>query len=437
MKKYENLEEEFRSSQLYQTLSGSGSFVAEKVAQGLGKAAEGIDRAVKGAPPFPPGPNGSNGTPGGFPGPGNMPGPQPGGPFPGAGRPNPQNGPRPGQGMPPQGGPTGAPRPGGFPGTQSTRGTPGAPTGNGQSPQGGQPNGYYHYRYTPPQPPKQKARKTNYRQPFEGPMPPQQNAAYPHAGRAQNVKPVPPPKMKIVRRHSVAKYYITGVTALLYALTVPMTQPSHFIVFAIVEVLIFLLSAALFRGKKVFVPDEEAEKKTEAPPKEKPKEPEEAKPTRTGDPEVDKLIDEGNGYLKKLHEANDAIPDEALSDSIERMERASSDIFRYIAENPEKSSQIRKFMNYYLPTTLKLLDSYRKLSSQNVKGETVTNTMFNIAGMMHTVADAFEKQLDSLFSEEAMDISADITVFETLLRQEGYVGDKDPFSSDKEQEKTS
>ena len=70
---------------------------------------------------------------------------------------------------------------------------------------------------------------------------------------------------------------------------------------------------------------------------------------------------------------------------------------------------------------LKLLNSYQRLSSQSVKGENITSTMFNIAGMMHTVADAFEKQLDSLFSEEAMDISADITVFETLLKQEGFV----------------
>ena len=70
---------------------------------------------------------------------------------------------------------------------------------------------------------------------------------------------------------------------------------------------------------------------------------------------------------------------------------------------------------------MKLLNSYQRLSAQNVKGENITSTLFNIAGMMHTVADAFEKQLDSLYAEEAMDISADITVFETLLKQEGFV----------------
>ena len=106
------------------------------------------------------------------------------------------------------------------------------------------------------------------------------------------------------------------------------------------------------------------------------------------------------------------------------MERASADIFRFIADHPEKAPQIRKFMNYYLPTTLKLLNSYQRLSQQSVKGENITSTLFNIAGMMHTVADAFEKQLDSLYAEEAMDISAGITVFETLLKQEGFVDEE-------------
>ena len=172
----------------------------------------------------------------------------------------------------------------------------------------------------------------------------------------------------------------------------------------------------LFKGKKEFVPIQ-----PEKPKEEPKKEPEKEEKSHTGNPEVDKIIDEGREYLKKLRAADDAIPDETLSEDITRMERASADIFRYIADHPEKAPQIRKFMNYYLPTTLKLLGSYQRLSAQNVKGENITSTLFNIAGMMHTVADAFEKQLDSLYAEEAMDISADITVFETLLKQEGFV----------------
>lgn len=233
----------------------------------------------------------------------------------------------------------------------------------------------------------------------------------------------PGPPMKMVRKGSPAKYYITGIVALLYALNAPMTEPANFAVYAIVVVLTFLLSRAIFKGKKQFVPIEEPKPEPKPQPESK-KEPEPEKKSRTGNPEVDKIIDEGHGYLRQLRQANDAIPDEALSADIDRMERASADIFNYIAKHPEKAPQIRKFMSYYLPTTLKLLNSYEQLSRQSVKGENITSTMFNIAGMMHTVADAFEKQLDSLFTDEAMDISADITVFETMLKQEGFVEDK-------------
>lgn len=236
---------------------------------------------------------------------------------------------------------------------------------------------------------------------------------------------VPGRPMKMVRKPGPAKYYITGVAALLYALNAPMTEPVNFAVFGIVVLLIFLLSGAIFKGKKEFVPMEEPKPQPKPEPKPEPKkEPEPQKKSSTGNPEVDRIIDEGHGYLRQLREANDAIPDEALSADIDRMERASADIFNYIAKHPEKAPQIRKFMSYYLPTTLKLLHSYEHLSKQSVKGENITSTMFNIAGMMHTVADAFEKQLDSLFTDEAMDISADITVFETMLKQEGFVEDK-------------
>lgn len=234
----------------------------------------------------------------------------------------------------------------------------------------------------------------------------------------QQVPAAPAPQMKMVRRGSPAKFYITGVAALFYASNFPMYELPHYIIFALVLAGVFVLSGKIFKGKKEFIPVQAARPEQQVAPKTE-NQPEEK--SETGDPEVDKIIDEGREYIKKLRAANDAIPDEALSDDIDRMERASADIFRFIADHPEKAPQIRKFMNYYLPTTLKLLDSYRRLSAQSAKGENITSTMFNIAGMMHTVANAFEKQLDSLFTDEAMDVSADISVFETLLKQEGFV----------------
>ncbi len=380
------VEAEYRSSQVYKTLNGLPG--ADKLAEGLGRAAAGIDAALNSVGPV------VKSAAQGY-----------------------RNG------RPPQ---------------------PGAHQAPSAPPPPGAPNGSYHYTYRyngaqpnrqasrPPQPTRQGP-QPGYR-PGPGTPPPAQpyRQAPPHPTQSTRppagVTPAPAPQMppmKVVHMGSPAKYYITGIVALLYAMNGQMIEPHEWAVFAIVVLLTFLLSGAIFRGKKQLVPVV-AEEPKPAPQPEAKKEPEPQpeKKSTTGNPEVDKIIDEGHVYLKKLRAANDAIPDEALSADIDRMERASADIFNYIAKHPGKAPQIRKFMNYYLPTTLKLLNSYEQLSKQSVKGENITSTMFNIAGMMHTVADAFEKQLDSLFTDEAMDISADITVFETMLKQEGFVEEK-------------
>ncbi len=369
------VENEYRSSQMYKTLSGANIPGADKLAEGLGKAAAGLDQALNTVGPA----------------------------------------------------------------VQSAARTVQEEVRRAQSQQDKPPDGSYRYTYRyqgKNAPPPNAQSTTQTRPPQQQARPSPQQQAYTQQGHyrpPQGVTPVPPPKMphqpqpqmKLVRTGSPAKYYITGIAALLYAMNGPMTEPANFAAFAIVVALVFFLSGALFKGKKQFVPIEAEKPQPKPEPAPEPKkEPEPEKRSRTGNPEVDKIIDDGYGYLRQLRAANDAIPDEALSADIDRMERASADIFSYIAKHPEKAPQIRKFMNYYLPTTLKLLGSYEHLSKQSVKGENITSTMFNIAGMMHTVADAFEKQLDSLFTDEAMDISADITVFETMLKQEGFVEEK-------------
>lgn len=274
---------------------------------------------------------------------------------------------------------------------------PGRNGQNAQAPQGG-------YTYAPPQ---NRAQHGPYRAPH----------------------PVPPPVrpgMIEKRQPSNAKFWLAGALCALYALTMPMYDWIHLVPLALVGVGGFFLGRLIFKGKKYYVPVEAEKPKEEEKPKPEPKpEPEPERRASTGNPEVDKIIDEGYGYLKQLREANDRIPDEVMSARISRMEAASADIFAYIAENPEKAPQIRRFMNYYLPTTLRLLTSYEKLSRQRVKGENIQKTMFEIEGMMETIAGAFEKQLDSLFGEDAMDIAADISVMESILKQEGLSDDED------------
>lgn len=145
-------------------------------------------------------------------------------------------------------------------------------------------------------------------------------------------------------------------------------------------------------------------------------------PVSTGDPEIDALMDQRDKALSEMRRLNDAIADETVSGHIDHMEETSRKIFAYVAEHPQKLPQIRRFLNYYLPTTLKLLNAYDRMGAAGVAGANIDGTMGKIETMLGTVAAAYDKQLDALFAGEALDISAEITVMEQMLRQEGLSG---------------
>ena len=111
-----------------------------------------------------------------------------------------------------------------------------------------------------------------------------------------------------------------------------------------------------------------------------------------------------------------------LEELFEQLEEVTGKILDYVAQHPEKRSQIRKFLNYYLPTTLKLLNAYDRMGAAGVEGANIDGTMGRIDAMMDKVVEAFDKQLDALFADEALDISTDITVLEQMLAQEGLGG---------------
>jgi 5-bromo-4-chloroindolyl phosphate hydrolysis protein len=142
----------------------------------------------------------------------------------------------------------------------------------------------------------------------------------------------------------------------------------------------------------------------------------------SGDKSDDQILEEGRGYIKKLRELNDKIDDERLSAGMDRLEEISGSIFDYIAKHPEKAPKIRRFVNYYLPSTMKMLETYYTMSSQGVRRENISQTMERIEKVMDSLIVAYEKQLDILFSDEAIDISTDIDVLEGMFAQEGLGG---------------
>lgn len=136
-------------------------------------------------------------------------------------------------------------------------------------------------------------------------------------------------------------------------------------------------------------------------------------------PEVQKVLEEGDAYVKKIRACNDAIPGVEISEKIARLELLTDRIFDRVELNPGSVSDIRKLMEYYLPTAIKLLEAYEELDAQPVAGENILSSKAEIEATLDTLNVAFEKILDSLFQDTAWDVSSDISVLNTVLAQEG------------------
>lgn len=124
------------------------------------------------------------------------------------------------------------------------------------------------------------------------------------------------------------------------------------------------------------------------------------------------------GALRAIRSANDRIADPVLSEKIDHLETVAGKIFREVEEHPEKQQQAATFLNYYLPTTLKLLDSYAKFEEAGIEGENLSRAQEHIEETMDALIKGFDKQLDDLYRNEAMDIDSDIRVMENMLRRD-------------------
>ena len=136
--------------------------------------------------------------------------------------------------------------------------------------------------------------------------------------------------------------------------------------------------------------------------------------------EIDEMIAKGDHYIRMIREANDAIPGEVISQKLDRLEMIVRKIFESVKKHPEQMDEMDKFMEYYLPTTEKLVNAYKEFDALPVKGENVTTSMREIENTLDTIIHAFEQLLDDLFMDAAFDISSDISVLHTMLAREGY-----------------
>ena len=222
------------------------------------------------------------------------------------------------------------------------------------------------------------------------------------------------------KRKSAAPFYAVGVLWICWGALLPLYHPAHYAAAAAVSAVVFFLVSMLCRTGAVG----QTGQAKEAQPKEK----------STGNPELDKMLRDGRLAIAEMKRLDENIADPGISADIVRLEQVSAKIFEEVGRSPEKLPQIRRFMDYYLPTTLKLLNAYDRMSGTGVSGENIDATLARVEGMMRTIVSAFEKQLDSLYGTEALDISTDITVLETMMAREGLTDQ--PLKADEPKEGT-
>ena len=140
---------------------------------------------------------------------------------------------------------------------------------------------------------------------------------------------------------------------------------------------------------------------------------------RSRDSTIKDMLEEGQQYKEKIQDCNDLIKDRDISKKLDRMERIIEAIFHEVEINPSQASKLGVFMNYYLPTTEKLLESYLDMGEKRVKGKAVKKALADINCALDSINDAFEGLLERFYEEQELDVASDISAMETIMKQEG------------------
>ena len=232
--------------------------------------------------------------------------------------------------------------------------------------------------------------------------------------------------MAFVRKKSVLPIYLVGATWLVWSVTAPLYRPTHYVMAALSSAAVYYLGKIILPDKGYEMPDPQPQDAPQAQAQPQ------TQPAAHTDPEIAALLQERARAVGALRRLNDAIEDPQLSEQIDHLEHPTQKIIDTVAKDPEKLPQIRRFLNYYLPTTLKLLNAYDRMDAAGVEGTNIDGTKGRIEDIMSTICTAFDRQLDALYGQEAMDINADIAVLEQMLAREG-LGSMNFSADDKNQ----
>jgi len=188
----------------------------------------------------------------------------------------------------------------------------------------------------------------------------------------------------------------------LYCVIFPLSGVLHFVILAAVGLITFGVLSLIFPSKTVSI---DATKE----------------PERTGDENVDSLLAEGEKTVAEMRKLCVSIPDEKIKLKADELACITDRIFKKLLVEPGVYTQVKRFAEFFLPTTVKLLNSYDRFSQSGVEGENITGTMERIDTALDTSLESYRKFYDSLFESQALDIETDISVFDTMLKKEGLL----------------
>ena len=206
--------------------------------------------------------------------------------------------------------------------------------------------------------------------------------------------------MREVKRKSALPVYIAAAVFAVYAMVFPLYAWSHFLIAALVTAAAWLAADKLIKPTVEYVPEPEPE------------------PVSYG-ASVDAILAEAKKARGEMERLSASIGDAAVKEKIAKLISLSDAIARDAVQDASDVPQIQKFQSYFLPSTVQLLEAYDRMSAPGVEGENISGAKGRIADMLQTEADAFQKQLDALYKNDAMDVDADIKVMEDLLAREG------------------
>ncbi len=211
--------------------------------------------------------------------------------------------------------------------------------------------------------------------------------------------------MREIKRRSAIPVYIAAAVFALYALIFPLYALWHFFIAALVTAAAWLVADRLIPPVVEYVPEE----------------PSEPEPEDQYSPEVAAILQEAKLAGGEMTRLARSIGDGAIQEKIASLISLSDRIARDAVEDPSDIRQIKKFQSYFLPSTIGLLNAYDRMSAQNLEGENLSQTKQRISQMLDTEITAFEKQLDALYDNDAMNIDTDIRVMQSLLEREGLL----------------